>query len=141
PHEMVLGDGQAIPDLEERITTLLPGESIDTEVRLPEDHPDEARRGEVRTVRIALHEVKEQILPDLDDAFAAEVGDFADLDGLRKAVREDLESDAVRGTESELREQLIARLVEANEVPAPPTLVRRLMQSYAEAYQVPAEQQ
>jgi trigger factor len=67
PHSLVLGQGQAIPDLEEKITTLLPGETIETEIRLPDDHSDESLRGAVREVRITLHEVKERQLPDLDD--------------------------------------------------------------------------
>ncbi len=136
PHSLVLGEGQAIPDLEERITTLLPGETVDTEVRLPEDHPDEARRGESRPVRVTLHEVKAKELPELDDAFAREMGDFADLAALRAAIREDLEADAVRTADAGVRDQLVQRLVEANEVPAPPSLVRRLMAAYAEGYRV-----
>ena len=55
--------------------TLLPGETVDTEVRFPDDHPDESRRGQTRKVRVTLHEVKRQELPALDDAFAREVGD------------------------------------------------------------------
>ncbi len=46
PYDLVLGQNQAIPDLEERIMTLLPGESADAEVKFPEDHPDESRRGQ-----------------------------------------------------------------------------------------------
>ncbi len=140
PHSLVLGEGQAIPDLEEKIMTLLPGETVDADVRLPEDHPDEARRGEVRSVRITLHEVKAKELPELDDALAHEVGDFADLEALRVAVREDLEADAVRSADAAVRDQLIQAVAEANAVPAPPSLVRRLLTAYAEGYKVPAEQ-
>jgi len=48
PHSIVLGEGQALPALEERIMELRPGEVAETEVRLPDDHPDESRRGKVR---------------------------------------------------------------------------------------------
>jgi trigger factor len=140
PHSLEIGKGQAIPDLEEKILTMLPGETADAEVRLPDDHPDEARRGEARQVRITLHEVKEKLLPDLDEAFAAEVGKFDSVEALRAAIREDLASDATRSADAGLREELIGKLAEANEVPAPATLVRRVMAAYAEGYQVPAEQ-
>ena len=63
---------------------LLPGETADTEVRFPDDHPDESRRGQTRQVRVTLHEVKRQELPPLDDAFAREVGDFESLDALAR---------------------------------------------------------
>lgn len=136
PQSLVIGQGQAIPDLEERITTMLPGETIETEVRLPDDHPDEARRGQSRRVRIALHEVKEQLLPELDDALAREVGDFASLDALRAAIREDLEADASRSADARVRDDLIRQLAEANQVPAPASLVARLLDAYAKGYQV-----
>ena len=52
PYDLVLGQNQAIPELEERIMGLLPGEQADAEVRFPDDHPDESRRGQTRRVRI-----------------------------------------------------------------------------------------
>ena len=48
PYTMVLGEGRAIPDVEERVMTLLPGETVDAEVRFPDDHPDESKRGQTR---------------------------------------------------------------------------------------------
>jgi trigger factor len=140
PYDLVLGQNQAIPDLEERVMTLLPGESADAEVRFPADHPDESRRGQTRKVRVTLHEVKRQDLPVLDDAFAREVGEFETLDGLRTAVRQDLEREAQREADAQLRQSLIAQIVEANRVQAPESLVHRLMHGYAEMYRVPADQ-
>jgi trigger factor len=140
PHDLVLGDKQTIPELEERIMSLLPGETTESEVRFPEDHPDESRRGKTRQVRIALHEVKRQDLPPLDDALAREVGDFESLEALRAAVRQDLEREAAREADTGVRRDLIAQLVEANNIEAPHSLVHRLMHGYAEMYKVPEDQ-
>jgi len=140
-HSIVLGEGQALPALEERIMELTPGEVAETEVRLPDDHPDESRRGKVRRLRVALHEVKRQELPPLDDAFAREVGDFDDLAALRTAVRNDLAQDAVREADARVRDQLIQKLVEANGIEAPPSLVHRVIHGYLHAYGVPHEKE
>ena len=140
PHDLVLGDNQAIPELEERIMTLLPGETAEAEVRFPDDHPDESRRGQTRRVRITLHEVKRKELPPLDDALAREAGDFENLDVLRAAVRQDLEREAAREADTEVRRNLIGQLVEANRVEAPHSLVHRLLHGYAEMYKVPEDQ-
>ena len=140
PYDLVLGQNQAIPDLEERIMTLLPGESADAEVKFPDDHPDESRRGQARRVRVTLHDVKRQELPTLDDAFAREVGDFEGLDALRAALRQDLEREATREADGQVRQALINQIVEANAVPAPESLVHRLMHGYAEMYHIPQEQ-
>jgi trigger factor len=140
PHELVLGDNQAIPELEEQIMSLLPGETSETEVRFPDDHPDESRRGQTRRVRIVLHEVKRQELPPLDDALAREAGDFESLDGLRAAIRQDLEGEASREADADVRQKLVAQIVDANRVEAPHSLVHRLLHGYAEMYKVPEAQ-
>src|SRR6476619_5476729 len=140
PYDLVLGQNQAIPELEERIMALRPGESADSEVRFPDDHPDESRRGQTRRVRVTLHEVKRQELPALDDAFAHEVGDFEDLAALRAAVRQDLEREATREADAQVRQALLLQVIEANQVPAPESLVHRLMHGYAEMYRIPPEQ-
>jgi trigger factor len=140
PYDLVLGQNQAIPELEERIMGLLPGETTETEVRFPEDHPDESRRGQSRRVRVTLHEVKRQELPPLDDAFAREVGDFESMDAFRAAVRRDLEREAEREADAQVRQALLGQVIEANGVQAPESLVHRLMHGYAEVYRIPPEQ-
>ena len=136
PYTMVLGDGQAIPALEEKIMTLLPGETTDTEVRFPDDHPDAERRGQSRAVRLTLHEVKRQELPALDDAFAKEVGDFETLAALQDAVREDLTAAARREADASVREQLVQQLLEANAIDAPPSMVDRMLHHLLHAYEI-----
>ena len=140
PYNLVIGQNQAIPDLEERIMTLSAGETAETDVKFPDDHPDEARRGQSRTVRLTLHEVKRQELPALDDAFAREVGEFDSLQALTDAIRADLEADAVRGADQQVRSALVNEIVTANDVPAPESLVHRWLHAYAEMYGVPKEQ-
>lgn len=139
PYQLVLGEGRAIPDVEERIMQLLPGETVDATVKFPSDFPEEAKRGQTRDVRITLHEVKRQQLPELDDAFAREVGDFDSLDALRRTVREDLEKDAAREADAQVRRDLIDQIVQANRVVAPRPLVERALYAYAQAYGIPED--
>ena len=140
PYQIVLGEGQAIPDLEEAIMRLAPGESSTTSVKYPNDFPDESKRGQPRSVRIELHEVKRLELPTLDDAFAGEVGDFDGVDALRSAIRKDMESEATRDADADVQRQVIEQVVAANNLGAPRPLVHRLMSGYAQAYQVPDDQ-
>jgi trigger factor len=139
PYQLVLGQGRAIPELEERIMGLVPGETIDTIVRFPEDFAEEAKRGQTRDIRITLHEVKRQQLAELDDAFAREVGDFDSLEALRRAVREDLEKEAAREADGRVRAELIEQIVGANRVVAPRPLVERVLYAYGQAYGIPEE--
>jgi trigger factor len=109
-------------------------------VRFPDDHPDEVRRGQTRTVRVTLHEVKRQALPALDDAFAREVGEFESLAALTEAVKTDMTADAERQADANVRQQLVTQLVQANDIPAPGALVHRVMHAIAKMYEIPDEQ-
>ncbi len=140
-YNVVLGQGQALPALEEHVLTLKPGQSAEVDVKFPDDHPDAARRGQSRRVHVTLHEVKRQELPALDDAFAKEAGDFEDVAALRAAVRTDLERAAEREGDAGVREQLVSQIVEANGVPAPESLVHRALHALLHAYHVPHERE
>ena len=136
-YRLELGGGQAIPGVEELIMELAPGESAERAVRWPDDFPDEEQRGRTKPVRVLLKEVKRKTLPDLDDAFAREVGDFDSVDALRTAVRADLEENAKREAESNVRSQLIDRISEANPFDVPQSWVAQMVDGYMQMYQIP----
>jgi trigger factor len=129
PYEIVLGDGEAIPDVEDAVRTLAVGESGDFTVTFPEDFPDEERRGEIQHLRIVLQAQKEKEVPDLSDDFARSLGDFEDLETLTARVREDLEREAGDQAESAVRTQLLENLIEANPFDVPRSMVERYMES------------
>lgn len=139
-YRLVLGGGQAIPGIEELIMKLTAGETLEENVRWPDDFPDEAERGKSKPVRVTLQEVKRKVLPDLDDAFSREVGDFESLDALTTAVRKDLESHAEREADAGVRQQIIDQIVQANAFDVPPSWVNELVEGYKKAYQIPDEE-
>ena len=136
-YPLVLGAGQAIPDIEELIMEAQPGQTVERPVKWPDDFPDESQRSTTKKVRVTVQDVKRKTLPELDDAFAREVGDFDSIDALRKAVRDDLEANAQRETESEVRQRLLDDIIGANQFDIPPSWVAQLVDAYANAYQIP----
>jgi trigger factor len=139
-YPVVLGAGQAIAPIEELIMELTPGATVERPVKWPEDFPDETQRGQTKTVRVTLNEVKRKAVPPMDDAFAREVGDFESLEALRKAVRGDLERHAEHEVEAGVRQQLIDQIISANAFDVPKSWVQQFVENYAEAYQVPVDQ-
>ncbi len=139
-YPIVLGGGQAIPGIEELIMEAAPGQTVERPVKWPDDFPDEAERGQTKTVRITLNEVKRKSAPPLDDAFAREVGDFESLDALRSAVRADMERHAEHEIEAAARQQLIDQIIAANSFDVPKSWVQQFVENYAQAYQVPEDQ-
>jgi trigger factor len=136
-YQIVLGAGQAIAGVEEVIMELAPGQTVERPVKWPDDFPDETERGKMKAVRVKLVDVKRKQLPELDDAFAREVGDFDSLDALNKTVREDLDRHADRDADAEVRQRLVDDIISANPFDVPRTWVDQMVEAYIEAYQVP----
>jgi trigger factor len=99
--------------LEEEIVGISPGEGKTFEVTVPEDDFDESVAGQVGTVTVHMHTVKEQDLPPLDDELAMMVGDYDSLDDLRAATRERLEAEALQKAETEYLDQALEAMIEA----------------------------
>ncbi len=133
PYRFNLGEGYAIPDVEEAITTLSPGEAGEFEVAFPEDFSSDELAGTTRTLRVELLEVKARDLPALDDRFAARVGDFESLEELRGAVVEDLRRHREEEAEETVRRSLLDAIVEANTFDVPGAMVDRYLDRVIDA--------
>jgi trigger factor len=85
-----LGSGQLIEGFEDQLRGASPGESRTVEVSFPDDYQAEQLAGEDAVFAVEVKEVREKILPDLDDDFASEASEFDTLDELRDDIREKL---------------------------------------------------
>jgi trigger factor len=126
-YRFVLGEGQAIPNVEESILSLKQGGTGEFSVAFPDDFPEETRRGQRQKLRITLSEVHRKELPAADDELARAVGDFENVAALRDRVLEDLKEDAVRRTDSEVRRQLLDQIIQANDFELPSSMVERYL--------------
>lgn len=126
-YSIVLGDGQAIPDVEAAILTLAPGEEGEFDIEFPEDFPDESRRSESQRLKIRMTAAERKVLPEVDDDFARAVGDFEDVGALRARILDDLRKDAEQRSESQVRQQLLQQIVEANPFEVPRSMVDRFL--------------
>ena len=121
----MLGDGQAIPGVEAAIFGLDPGGEDDFSIDFPDDFPDQEKRGQSQKLHIELKRVLERELPELDDEFARSLGEFDDLDALRRAISEDLVKDKEREVEAQVERQIIEQIIESNPFEVPETMVHR----------------
>jgi trigger factor len=129
PYEIVLGEGEAIPEVEEAIRTLAVGETGDFTVTFPDDFSDESRRGEKEHLRVSLDARKTRELPELTDEFAKSMGEFENLEELTARVREDLEKEAEGQAENVVKGQLVENLLEANPFEVPRSMAERYMET------------
>jgi hypothetical protein len=137
--QVVVGQGQAIPAVEALILQAAPGETVEQDVTWPDDFPVVEERGKSKRVRVHVKEVKRKALPALDDDLARELGRLrlarrAHGDGAR-GPRQQL----ARETDAEARAKLLDAIIDANPFDVPPSWVNQLVQSYAQAYQIPEQ--
>jgi trigger factor len=123
-----LGEGKLVKELEEGLRGLKGGDKKDVDVGFPENHQNPSLKGKTAKFAIELKEVKERQLPKLDDEFAKDVGEYADLAALKDDTKKKLEKQLNDQAEQTLVTNLVAALVNANPVEAPPSLVEQQKQ-------------
>lgn len=124
-----LGADRLLPEFEKGLVGANVGDVKAIEVTFADDHGNVDLRGKKAEFKVTVKELKERILPDLDDEFAKDCGPFQTLLELRLDIRKKLEEAASQRSESALRDQVVERLVDKNEVPVPPSLLQQEEQS------------
>jgi trigger factor len=118
-----VGGGQFIPALEENLIGLKQEDEKEIEVSFPEDYGYKKWAGKTISFHVKIKEIKEKILPPLDDEFAKDLGDYASLEELKAKLRGEIEKEKELGLERELKDQVVNQLLEANPFEVPESLV------------------
>ena len=127
---VVLGDGQMLADFEKGLKGMQAGEEKTIKVKFPKDYPAEELAGKKADFAIKMHKVTEQVLPELDDEFAAafNVTDGG-LEQFRTDVRDNMEREARQKVDADVREQVMNGLIEKNPIDVPQALIEEEMHS------------
>jgi trigger factor len=114
-----LGSGRLIPGFEDQLAGAEAGQEVKVELDFPADYRAEQLAGKPATFDVTVKEVREKVLPDLDDDFAVSAGGFDSLDELRGDIRSKLREAAEQRIESEFRLSAVDAAVDASEVEVP----------------------
>lgn len=124
-YAFVMGDGSVMREIDEAAAGMRAGEDREVGFRLPEDHRREELRGKSGTAALKVVEVKEKVLPDLDDELAKSMGQFDDLAALRAEVQRQLESRLAAEDRHALEAKIVEALIRRHEFGVPDSLVMR----------------
>ena len=124
-YHFVIGAGSVMPEIDAAAVDMRAGEKKDVPLRFPEDHRMEALRGRGGTATLKVSEVKEKILPALDDEFAKVLGEFETLDQVRAELRTQLEARAEVERRRELEDKVVAAALARHEFTVPEAMVMR----------------
>jgi trigger factor len=130
-----VGSGQALPQFEEAVTGLKLGEGQNITVNYPENYPNKEIAGKAVDFSVVARDLKQKVLPMLDDEFAKDHGECASLDELRARLRERLQAELDHYQNEELKEKVVSRLIETHSFVVPPSMIERQTRYLIERYQ------
>jgi trigger factor len=114
-----------MPEFTENLRGASAGEERTFEVKYPDDSADKRLAGKTFTYTVKIHSLKQKSLPELNDEFAKELGEFASLQEVRQRIREGMEAERKHNAEREAKDKLTADLVKRNDFEVPEALVER----------------
>ena len=121
----VIGSGGVMPEIEEAVIGLSAGGERTVNVRFPDTHQMESMRGKAGVAQVKVNEVKEKILPPLDDELAKTVGQVDTLDALKAEVRKGLQTRRESENRRALEEAVTDALLAIHPIEVPEALVLR----------------
>lgn len=132
--EMVLeiGGADTLQAFTEHLRGLSPGEEAEFEVAYPADYGSERLAGKTIKFHATVKGLRRKEVPELDDDFAQELGDYRTVDELRDAIRKAIFAQRQYEAQEEAKHQIIDKLVDAHEFPVPEAFVERQIQSRVE---------
>jgi len=132
--EMVLeiGAKETFEAFTENIRGLTPGDEKDFEVVYPADYGSEKLAGKTVKFHAVLKGLRRKELPELDDEFAQELGDYRTVDELKEAVRKAIFSQRQNEAQQEAKNQIVDKLVDAHDFPVPEAFVERQIKNRVE---------
>jgi trigger factor len=120
---LILGQERLIPGFEANLIGKKVGETTEFDITFPDDYSEPTLAGQVAHFSVELRELREKILPDLDDDFLASLGDFASLDALRVDIRPRLEGNALDRARHQFADRIIEYAVANATVELPEILI------------------
>ena len=118
-----VGGSNTLPAFTENLRGANPNEQRIFDVTYPEDFSDARLAGKTFEYSVTIKGVKQKHLPELNDDFAKELGQFADLNELRQRVRENMESEKKHKAEHEGKDKIVDELLKQNEIAVPESMV------------------
>ena len=120
-----IGGKNTVPEFSQNLTGASAGDERIFDVSYPEDISDKRLAGKTFVYTVKVNGIKQKSMPELNDDFAKELGEFTSLDQVRKQIRENMEAEKRHTAEREAKDKLVAELVKRNDFEVPEALVDR----------------
>lgn len=131
-YELEIGSNRFSAEFENKLLGAVKGEEREIEVTYPIDHPNKKLAGQTVRFEVAVKDVMERLVPELNDEFARTMGGVQTLEELRGLIRQQVEKQKSKANDGEVRQQLVDELIARNPVELPQGMVERELQRMLE---------
>ena len=122
---ITLGEQGTLPEFTQNLLGKSPGDEVDFTVAYPEDFGNEKLAGKEVPFHATVKGLRQKELPELDDEFAADLGDFRTIDEVREKIREQMEEHFRRQATEAAKNKLTDKLVESHDFEVPEKLIEQ----------------
>jgi trigger factor len=126
---VLIGGPETLAGFTENLRDASPGDAKEFDVVYPEDYGKENLAGKTVRFHTVLKGLRRKELPDLNDDFAQDLGDFRTLDELKEALKKSIYAQREAEAQREAKDKLVDKLVDANEFPVPEVFVERQIEN------------
>jgi trigger factor len=130
--QLHVGDEKTLPAFSEALPGMSPEEEKEFDVAYPDDYGQERLSGKTIRFRMKLKMIRTKELPEVNDEFAQDLGDYPTLNDLREAIRKSIFSEREYHAQQKAKDELVDKLVEAHDFPVPDAYVERQIEAQLE---------
>jgi trigger factor len=127
-----IGEGPVLKEFDDQLVGMKPGDSKEFKVTFPEDYHNKKLAGLEISFQVTLNEIREEVLPAIDDALAKKAGQYENLDDLKKVIADNLEQGYAKRIEQELHEQIYSELISRSDFEVPDAMVEMELEGIVE---------
>ena len=127
-----VGSTETLPEFSEALRGMSPGEAKDLSVTYPADYGSENLAGKTVGFHLDLKQIRRKELPELNDEFAKDMGDFQTLEDLNTAIRNQILREREHEAQEAAKTRIIDHLVEGHTFPVPTAYVETQLKNQAE---------
>ena len=136
-----IGSGQFIPGFEEKLIGEKTGTEVELEVDFPDDYQAEDLAGKTAVFNVDIKEIKEKVVPELDDDFAREVSDYDTIEEFKDSVRSQIKEQKKQQTDQDFEEKLFDAIADDSEFELPEKLIENELDSMFQRFKINLSQQ
>ena len=126
---VLIGGPETLPGFTENLRGASPGDDKEFDVAYPEDYGGEKLAGKTVRFKVSVKGLRRKELPEANDDFAQDLGDFRTLDELKEAVRKSILAQRESESQRIAKDKLVDKLVDANDFPVPEVFVERQIEN------------